>query len=157
MRIKGFAQPLVIVIVIVVLTTIIGGGIVALKVLSHREEAPSQQNQDRQVDLKPANPEASPTKKPDPTAEMIVMPKSAMCGKISQTGLRDADYAKVLKTPCKLSLLQENDEKFLELKHYLSSGPNMSDVILVTFDVSGLVDSSRIVSSNVHLENMFLQ
>ena len=120
-----------------------------------KEKSIPEQNQSREINLKPESKEIKQTKDSEPNLEMILSPKSGFCGKLAQTGLRDADYSISLKKLCNLSLITERDERFLELKHYLSSGPNMSDAILISFDVVGLVDPSKIISSKIYFENVF--
>lgn len=155
MRNKGIIQPLFLIVILIILIGSIGVILVYQGKFVRNEEPVQDQN--RETDLNPEDLKVDDQKveEPEPDLEKILLPTSGFCGRINQTALRDADYPKLLTSKCNLSLIAEKDESFLELKHYISAGPNRSDAILISFDVIGVVDPSKVVSSKIYLENVF--
>lgn len=138
------------VLIVVVLAVIVGGGILAWQfLLAPKGETPASTPERIQ--------EPEQAQEPEPTfPEMVILPIAGSCGSIRQASLRDADYSALLNESCDLGLIEQRDERFLELKHYISSpGPNMADAAQLFFDVAGAVDPSKIVSSKIYLENVF--
>ncbi len=90
------------------------------------------------------------------TSKTLLIPvTSAKCGKLEQSTMRDADYKNLLTEECELSLISKKDASFFELKHTISSGPNVSDAILVNFDIGDEIESSKIISSKIIMENVW--
>lgn len=96
-----------------------------------------------------------PSSTPTPTPKELLIPvTTGNCGVMESVSVRNADYSLFFNNPCNLDLIQQKDGNYLELTNTISAGPNLSEGIILNFNIPEDIDPKQILSSKIILQNV---